>query len=580
MKKNLNETKNNMKMSWYFIKGEKKKLIIMLMITIALSLISVIIPILSAKIMLNLTGGIFNELIKFSIFMFIIEIIRNIFFRLSSIISEKYMLKIVTNIQLKMIEEITKIQTKEIDKTSTGTFIDRLNDANGIVNIFSSIFDIFIDFISNFGVLIVAAFINIYIFIFLVLSSLIISYLNKKRRDIYYKEYKNYRKINEEKTSLATEIVRGIRDIKLLNAQENILTKTKNKVSSINSKKLSMEKNSDKFNLISSCIRDLIDVLFILLGVALVEYHNLTISNFLILYMYRGRIENLLSYYDRLANLIKDYNINATRVFEILSDHFAKENTTGIKLNNIKGNIEFKNVNFAYDEELILKNINFSITSGERVGFVGASGSGKSTIFNLLSKLYKLENGNILIDGININDISTTSIRQNISLIPQTPYIFNFSILENLKLGNNNIKIEDIEKVCKKANIYDKIMELDDKFDTILGEGGVILSGGEKQRLAIARALLKESNIILFDEATSSLDNIAQDKVQKAIYGLDKSKTILIIAHRLSTVINCDKIIVIDDGKILDIGTHQDLLNRCKKYEELFKYEKGEKTSK
>lgn len=577
MKKgNFNETKNNMKMSWYFIKNEKKTLFIMSMFTIILSLISIAIPILSAKIMLNLTGGIFDELIKFSIFMFIVEITRNIISKLSMMVSEKYVLKVVTNIQLKMVEEITKIETKEIDKISTGTLIDRLNDANGIVNIFSRILDVFVDFISNFGVLIVAMFINFYMFIFLILSSLVISYLDKKRRDVYYKEYKNYRKVNEEKTSLATEIVRGVRDIKLLNAQKGILSRVKKKVVAINNEKLKMEKNSYKFSFISSSIRDLLDVIFIALGVILVKYSDLTIANFLILYMYRGRIENLLSYYDRFANLIKDYNVSATRVFEVLGDHFAKESTSGIMVDSLKGNIEFKNVNFGYDDELVLKNVSFSITSGERVGFVGASGSGKSTIFSLIARLYSLNEGNILIDNMDIKDISIDSLRKNISLISQSPYIFNFSVLDNLKLGNNNISDEEIEKVCKKANIYDKIMELDDKFDTLLGEGGVILSGGEKQRLSIARSLLKESNIILFDEATSSLDNIAQDKVQRAIYGLDKSKTVLIIAHRLSTVINCDKIVVIDDGKVLDVGTHKELLDRCTKYKKLFMYEKRE----
>ena len=133
--------------------------------------------------------------------------------------------------------------------------------------------------------------------------------------------------------------------------------------------------------------------------------------------------------------------------------------------------------------------------------------------------------------------------------------------------------MEDIIEACKKADIYDRIMEFEHGFDTEIGEGGVILSGGEKQRLAIARSLIKGSNVLLFDEATSALDNITQDKIQTSIYKLGSDKTVLIIAHRLSTIINCDKIVVIDKGKIVDIGTHQELLERCKKYQKLFKYE-------
>ena len=272
-------------------------------------------------------------------------------------------------------------------------------------------------------------------------------------------------------------------------------------------------------------------------------------------------------------DLIKRYNLSATRVYEVLGTYFKKEPKTGKQLPSVIGKIEFQKVSFAYTEEEVLKNISFTINPGERVGFVGTSGSGKSTIFYLLTKLYPLEKGKILIDGIDIQEISNNSLRSNISLITQNPYIFNFTVLENLKIANPNLTKEEIIEACKKAEIYDKISELEKGFDTIVGEGGVTLSGGEKQRLAIARSLLKKSNILLFDEATSSLDNMTQDKVQKAIYGLDHNKTILIIAHRLSTVVHCDKIVMLEKGKIIDIGTHQELLKRCQKYQNLFQYE-------
>lgn len=163
-------------------------------------------------------------------------------------------------------------------------------------------------------------------------------------------------------------------------------------------------------------------------------------------------------------------------------------------------------------KDIVLNDINFIIKKGERIGFVGSSGSGKSTIFKLLTKLYSLDKGHILIDGEDINNISNKSLRKNISLISQNPYIFNFSVLENLKIGNLKASDSEVINACKKADIYDVIMNLDDKFNTSVGEGGVTLSGGEKQRLAIARTLLKQSNIILFDEATSALDNVTQDK--------------------------------------------------------------------
>lgn len=337
-----------------------------------------------------------------------------------------------------------------------------------------------------------------------------------------------------------------------------------------------MEKTRWKYRFIVGSTHDFFDVTFIIYGILLVTKDFLTTSNLLVLYTYRNRIENLLNFYDIFLNLIKEYNLSATRVFEVLGDYFKKEDDGGIVLNDVKGKIEFKNVHFSYTDIEVLKNISFSIMPGERVGFVGVSGSGKTTIFNLITKLYHLKEGNIYIDDIDINDISITSLRNNISLISQSPYIFNFSILDNLKVVNPKVNEEEIIDACKKGNIYDRIMNFKDGFDTEVGEGGVTLSGGEKQRLAIARSLLKKSNILLFDEATSSLDNIAQNKIQQSIYGLDRNKTILIIAHRLSTIVNCDKIIVLNDGRILDIGTHKELLKRCNKYQELFKYEEVE----
>lgn len=410
-------------------------------------------------------------------------------------------------------------------------------------------------------------------FFYFLFTSIIIGLINRKARNIYYEQNKKYRKLRERMTGLVSEFIRGVRDVKLLDGKNGMLGRTKKEIDVANDKLISINNIDLKYTLFSNSIRDLFDVTFIVLMIILIYKGSLSISNALVLHMYRSKVENLLDFYNRFIDLIKSYNLSATRVFEVLGYYFKKENMEGIDLDSISGKIEFKNVSFAYDSDLVLDNVTFKIMPGERIGFVGSSGSGKSTIFNLITKLYHLEIGNIYIDDIDINDISSISLRNNLALIPQNPYIFNFSILDNLKIANPNVTMDDVILACKKASIYDRIMEFDNKFDALAGEGGVVLSGGERQRLAIARSLLKKSNILLFDEATSALDNITQDQVQKAIYGLDREKTILIIAHRLSTVVNCDKIVVIDDGKIIDIGSHNELLTRCGKYQELFKYE-------
>ena len=575
-KKKLSETKKNLKMSWRFIKKKKLKLVLISILSLLLSLISITVPVLTAQLLLKLSGGLLLELVKIAGFILIIEITRNIVNLCMRYVYDNYMVETITEIQMEMFKETLRIKAEDIDKNTSGTFIDRINnDTNDIVNIFENLISSFLEFISNLGVLIAVIFISYPMFFFFIISAIIDTYVSHLRREKVFSQNKKYRKVRERKTGLISEVVRGVKDIKLLNAEGGMLKKTKEQLNKTNKELLTINQTTRRFYFLSGNIKDLTYFLFIATGALLIQKDMLTVANFIILYTYRGRMESLLSYYNQIADIIKNFNLSASRVAEILDTGYKKERTNGTILNNVHGNIEFKNVSFSYEDNEVLKEVSFKINEGERVGFVGASGSGKSTIFNLITGLYEVKEGNILIDGFDINNIDLNSLRKNLSLIPQNPYIFNFSIKDNLILSNNNASLEEIETACKKAQIYDRIMEFEDKFETEVGEGGVTLSGGEKQRLAIARTLIKNSNIILFDEATSALDNITQDKVQQAIYGLDKNKTILIIAHRLSTIINCDKIIVVDCGKIVDIGSHKELLERCKIYQKLYKYDKS-----
>ena len=214
--------------------------------------------------------------------------------------------------------------------------------------------------------------------------------------------------------------------------------------------------------------------------------------------------------------------------------------------------------------------MNFNIKPNEKVAFVGKSGAGKTTLFSLLTKLYDIDSGSILLDGYNLNDLSKGSIRNNISLITQNPYIFNFTIKENFTAVKENATMKEIREACKLARIDDYIMSLPNKYNTKLGENGVILSGGQKQRIAIARALLLKTEIILFDEATSALDNETQKEITKAINNMQGEYTILIVAHRLSTIIDCDRIFIVDDGKIIGEGTHEELIKNNQFYKDLY----------
>ena len=221
----------------------------------------------------------------------------------------------------------------------------------------------------------------------------------------------------------------------------------------------------------------------------------------------------------------------------------------------------------------MLKGINFKVEAGDNIAIVGRSGAGKSTIVSLIPKLYECEEGEVLIDGKDIKTLSKQSLRKNISLVNQSPYIFNLSIRENLLLAKKDATEEELVNALQKASLYDFVQGLEQGLDSIVGENGVKLSGGQKQRLAIARALLKDSKIIIFDESTSSLDNFAQEEVKEAIQNLSGNRTVITVAHRLSTIKNAQKIYFIDDGKIIDSGDFDELLNGCEEFAKLFSVE-------
>ena len=263
----------------------------------------------------------------------------------------------------------------------------------------------------------------------------------------------------------------------------------------------------------------------------------------------------------------------AERVFGIIDAEPNIKEIKSVPNHKInKGDIEFKDVSFAYPKTKAeaVKNINISIQGGSTVALVGHSGAGKSTIINLIPRFYDPNKGAVSIDGQNINSISLSSLRKNISMVSQDTILFDDTVHANIAYANLNASETDIKKACDFAAANDFIEKLPEAYNTLIGENGIRLSGGQKQRISIARAVLKNSPIILLDEATSSLDAESEEKVQNAIINLTKNKTTLVIAHRLSTIIRADKIIVINQGKIMDIGTHNELLENSMTYKNLY----------
>lgn len=263
------------------------------------------------------------------------------------------------------------------------------------------------------------------------------------------------------------------------------------------------------------------------------------------------------------------------RIYEILDEPInISQNNFAYRPNIVKGDIKFENVCFSYNKgNNFIKNLNVEFERGKKTAIVGASGSGKTTIINLILRFWDVDSGCILLDGVDIKDYNLKFLRKNISVVSQDIFLFNDTILNNLILHDTNVTLEFVIECTKKADAYDYIMSLPDKFDTLVGERGVKLSGGQKQRLSIARALIRDTPIIILDEATSSVDNISERTIQEGLDRFLKGKTTIIIAHRLSTIREADLIYVLDKGNITEQGNHEQLINLNGVYSELYENE-------
>lgn len=563
------------KITKYF-KGIKLYVAIFTIMMIISSIISAIIPVFSANLLTNLISFNVLNIVNYIVVLVSITIISVILYYAMNIIYVKHIQKnVILNIRRDVVSNLLSMKTINFDKTSSGDFIERINnDPNDLADLFNIIqYNIF-GSITYICVLIYVFYLNYMLGLVYLITLIAIAIYGNYAFKVYQEKILLNKSSEDSNSSILNEIIRSIRDIKVLNIYNTIFKRLDKSLDTVTSTKVNNENYYEGIYMVQQIIENISSLLIILLGIYLVNSKLLTITNLLVIFTYKGNIYSLISCYTTLKTYISKYKVSSSRIYEIMDENkYPKESFGNISISNIKGKIEFKNLSFGYDDKKILNDISFTIEPNDTIAIVGKSGSGKTTLLNLLDKGYDVDNNCIFIDDIDINNLTKDSIRNNISIISQNPYIFDLSIKDNLKLIDENISDNDIVKYCKIAQIDDYINTLPNKYDTLLGENGVNLSGGQKQRLAIARALVKNSKIILFDEATSALDNITQKELQTAINNISADYTIIIVAHRLSTIKSCRKIFVINDGKIVGSGTHQDLLNNNKYYQELYKSE-------
>ena len=501
-------------------------------------------------------------------------------------------IKIDIPLMLGYFEHIYKLPMKFFASRKTGDITTRFSDAFTIKNIFTSIalslvMDITMALAS--GAILFQMNTKLFVVIvFMMIVSVILVFIFKQP----------YKKINEQQMQQASilnsEIIEGLRAVETIkgNANEDIELENIER-EYIKSLRIGYKESmlSNVQGTISSVISGIGNLILLYVGISSVINNDLTLGSYMAFMTLSGYFMNPISNLIGLQLQIQEANISMKRLSEIMDyereqqangdDAGANAGSLEIEnryedINQIDGDIEIKNITFRYgNRKPALNNVSFTIPKGKKVALVGASGSGKSTIAKLLLKYYEPENGEITIDGVDIQDYTNTSLRRAISYVPQNIELFSKSIYDNIRASKMTATLDEVKEAAKKADAHDFIKRLPMQYHTYLEEAGNGLSGGEKQRIVLARAFLKDNQFYIMDESTSNLDFATENIIFDMIYNKFRKKTMLIVAHRLATIKDCDKIIVLDKGEIIEEGTHSELLEKQGQYYRLWEMQQG-----
>jgi len=479
-------------------------------------------------------------------------------------------------LQIDMLLSFINADTETIENRHTGNYISSLNfDVLQITNMLTNAFlNLFKDSLTLIGLLTVMFLQNwrlsIIAMIMIPIASFVAKKLGKRISKVTSQAIEKSGNLNK----YLLDLFSNHKIIKIFQREDYEKSRSKNYVTDLAEKNIKISTIFVRSTPIMEILTGIMIAILIFYSGKLIMDNKLGINNFL------SFLAAMMLAYQPVRTLA---NINiafgqglsaAKRILPIVDiKNHINLNLESPKINLIKGNIKFENVNFNYksnEQNKVLKNINMLMDGGKMTALVGHSGSGKSTLMNLIPRIYMPKSGKILIDDQLIEEINLHSLREQISIVDQNTTLFDDTVLNNIKYAKPNATNEEIYKAAELAMCTDFINNLNNKYETLIGENGVKLSGGEKQRLSIARAFLKDSKIILLDEATSSLDSEIEEKIQKAIEKLTTNKTTIVIAHRLSTILNSNKIYVLDNGNIVASGGHDELLNESTIYKNFY----------
>jgi ATP-binding cassette, subfamily B, bacterial MsbA len=471
---------------------------------------------------------------------------------------------IVKNLRVDIFRNVSNLHIGFFNDQRKGDLISRFtNDVNEVevtvVNGFKAIKEPITLIIYMAVLFLISAKLTLFTMIVLPLTGGVISEIIKRLKKRAIQSQETMGRI----VNILDETFSGMRVINAFNARSFILKKVEDETTFHRKVNISISRKNELASPLSELMGVMVVAFIIYYGSQWVMAGELPASSFMLfLTVYASMIQPAKNFSNGITSLQKGV-VSAQRIFAIIDTQSAIQNKpNAIPLRDFKKELEFKNVSFAYDKEFVLKNINLKIEKGKTVALVGASGGGKSTLADLVPRFYDATEGQVLLDGISLKDYELESLRQQMGIVTQESILFNDSIFNNISFGLTNATEGAVMHAAKIANAHDFIMQTENGYQTLIGERGSKLSGGQRQRLSIARAVLKNPPILILDEATSALDSESEKLVQEALFNLMKNRTSIVIAHRLSTIQRADEIIVIQQGQIIERGTHDQLIRQ------------------
>ncbi|MCL2148650.1 MAG: ABC transporter ATP-binding protein/permease [Methanomassiliicoccaceae archaeon] len=558
-----------------FHKGHRGKIALFLVFTVLSGTVALATPLFLSDMLISLTGGDYDRMayLAAAVFGIVCAVA-------ASGMAAEYFYTVTTNdlflsIRRKVAYSTMSMRLSSVYDKGSGFFLERLNeDTREAAGVHLNIWRAVINLVVNLGFIGYITVLSPLLGLLFGAGLALLIFLEYLRVSRLLENMKKSKRAVEKVKSNEAEILKGIKEIKGLNARGPVVERHTAVSSKYVDVKYEREIYQKKMQNLIDTVKGGIDLSVLLFaGLYLLPGGMVELAAVLIIYTYKGNIYSLIAGLARIRDTYVNGELAAKRVNDIVRAPPGEVDTFGDR--PIPGRIErieFCDVSFGYtDDKKVLDGVSFAVEGAGVVGVVGKSGSGKSTIFGLLARFYDPTGGSILINGEDVSTLAEEDVRGRITPVLQDPYIFNDTVMNNLLLASPEATEEEVAAACRAACIHDEITEMPAGYDTVIGEGGATISGGQKQRLEIARVLLKGSEVMLFDEATSALDRNNLEKINDLVAELGRERIVLVIAHRLNVMRRCDRVIVLDEGRVVAYAPHDELMETCGYYRELFR---------